>query len=72
MNNHDLSEKKIATLYYNLYKGCINYKKENKNLNKKITCDDYYKLFEKFSRKYYDIADIKDVKDVKDIKEYKH
>jgi hypothetical protein len=73
--DNDLTEKKLATLYYNLYKGCLKYQKEKRNSNKEINCYHYYKLFETFSTKYYDINDINDINDLnvnKDIKANKH
>jgi len=45
-------DKDMASLYYNLYMGCLKYKNEKKN--KEVNCDKYYEEFEKFAIKYVD------------------
>lgn len=50
-------DKDMASLYYNLYMGCLKYKNEKKN--KEVNCDKYYEEFEKFAIKYVDSKESK-------------
>jgi hypothetical protein len=50
MENQNDNNKEMAEVFYNTYTDCLKYK--NKNLEKKINCDNYYNKFKYFSDKY--------------------
>ena len=47
-------DKEMAELFYNMYTGCVKFKKqkEAQNSEKKINCDEYYDKFKFFTEKY--------------------
>lgn len=50
MNKSDTNtDKKLAELYFSLYKDCLKYKKEK---DKKTNCDEFYKKFNFYANKY--------------------
>ena len=54
MTNNTNNDKEMATLFYDMYLGCLKFKqqKNEEKSNNKITCDDYYDKFKFFNEKY--------------------